>query len=196
MYSIAHIDVDRKVSSQSSGVRFQLSFDEEPLESEDIMGDGFCWQSMVRNPVIAKGFPVPLRTVGMPPGLEIPVEAMGLLVGAPRLTIFDNRAVLKGFNAAIVATKRHQSLTCWHLIFNNVDERLSYSDSRIMKCQPLSSSNAVRDILVCRHILGWTPKASYNIGMFDTMIGRVFFCIQKEKSFETNRKNRVPFRKL
>jgi hypothetical protein len=164
-YSIAHIDVDRNTSSQNSGVRFQLSFDEAPLEPEDSIGNGFCWQSLLRNPVIAKGFPVPARTNAMPSGLEIPVEAMGLLVGAPRLTIFDNRAVLKGFNAAIVATKHHQSFTCWHFIFNDVGERLSYSDSRIMKCVPLNLSNAAPEILASRHILGWIPTVSYNIGM-------------------------------
>jgi hypothetical protein len=126
--------------------------------------NGDCWKRVLKNPGVAMGFPVPIRPPGAP-GLEISLDAMALLVDAPRLAIFNGRAVLKGHNAAIVLTDASQdSIMRWHFICNENGSRLTFSDPRIR--QSFVAEGLLKRIQGARHVLGWTPKVSYNIGTF------------------------------
>ncbi|KAK3361110.1 hypothetical protein B0T24DRAFT_642350 [Lasiosphaeria ovina] len=149
----------------TKGPLIAVGFSEEDLSTDNGpgLGTGDCWHGLVKNPVIAKGFPVPIRPKGIP-GLEVPLEAMGLLVGAPCVTAFQNRAVMKGFNAAIVPTAESGSIIHWHLILNTDGSRLPYSDSRILSSIHMDLPAALPRIQAARHILGWTPKVWYNVG--------------------------------
>jgi hypothetical protein len=132
--------------------------------------DGDCWKRVLRDPVVAMGFPVPIRPPGVP-GLEIPLDAMALLVNAPRLTVFDHRAILKGYNAAIVLTDGSQdSIMRWHFICNENGSRLPYSDPRIRSSFLIEEPGALDRIQGARHVLGWATHVSYNIGMFPTLV--------------------------
>ncbi|KAK1834794.1 hypothetical protein QBC39DRAFT_342866 [Podospora conica] len=124
---------------------------------------GNCWHDLFNNPVVSKGFPVPFRPSDTP-GLEISLEAMATLVGAPRLTIFNNRAVLKGFNAAIFATACTDETVVWHLVVDKDGSRLRYSDERILEGLPMEMPSPVSFIQGKKHILGWVSNVSYNIG--------------------------------
>lgn len=124
---------------------------------------GNCWHALFNNPVVSKGFPVPLRPPGTP-GLEISLEAMGILVGAPRLTIFNNRAVLKGFNAAIFVTACTDETVLWHLHVNKDGSRIRYSDKMVMESLPMEMPSAISSLQGKRHFLGWARDVSYNIG--------------------------------
>lgn len=148
------------------GVTLKLIMSEEPFLDKDETGTGKtanCWHALFNNPVVSKGFPVPLRPPGTP-GLEISLEAMGILVGAPRLTIFNNRAVLKGFNAAIFPTACTDETVFWHLHVNKDGSRIRYSDKMVMESLPVEMPSAISSLQGKRHFLGWAPDVSYNIG--------------------------------
>ncbi|KAK0703026.1 hypothetical protein B0T26DRAFT_488346 [Lasiosphaeria miniovina] len=163
--SIRYSVMNMSRAHSPKGSSIVVRFSEEDLSTEN--GPGFatgdCWQGLVKNPVIAKGFPVPFRPKGIP-GLDIPLEAMGLLVGAPCVTAFQNRAVMKGFNAAIVPIAESGSIIHWHLVLNKDGSRLPYSDSRILSSMHMDLPAALPRIQAARHILGWTPMVSYNVG--------------------------------
>ncbi|KAK0637398.1 hypothetical protein B0T17DRAFT_108930 [Bombardia bombarda] len=165
-YTIAHVWHEEQSNHQDSKVQFRIDFSEEniPPNNNTNFPRGDCWRSLLKNPVIARGFPVPFRPENMP-GLEVPLGAMALLVDAARLTIFNNRAVLKGFNAAIYPTVyTDDSIIQWHFVVNEDGTRLPYSDGRIHASPELSLPTPIPRIQASRHILGWAPKVSYNIG--------------------------------
>lgn len=111
-------------------VHLRLGFSVQPLLDYDSLHEhlGTCWLPLLRNPVITTGFPIPHRIQG--PGLEISLKAMALQVNAPSLTFFNEKAVFKGFNAAIVATRYHDHVFQRHLILR--ESRLPYSDPWIL----------------------------------------------------------------
>ncbi|GAB1313732.1 hypothetical protein MFIFM68171_03942 [Madurella fahalii] len=140
--------------------------DKEPPRgwNKNILPQGNCWQNLLRNPAVSKGFPVPIRPTGIE-GLEISLDAMILLVNAPGLTIFNHRAVLKGYNAALILSDGSQdSVMRWHFICNEDESRLVHSDPRILSSFPMDGPDALERIRAARHILGWTPSVLYNIG--------------------------------
>lgn len=164
MYSVARVAQVQPPSRRQ--VNYKLILSEEPFISKDDTGIdtiGSCWQTLFNNPVISKGFPVPLRPPGTP-SLEISLEAMGILVGAPRLTIFNNRAVLKGLNAAIFPTACTDETVFWHLHVNKDGSRIRYSDKMVMESLPMEMPSAISSLQGKRHFLGWAPDVSYNIG--------------------------------
>ncbi|GAB1319896.1 hypothetical protein MFIFM68171_10106 [Madurella fahalii] len=170
--SIANLHV-LQGSSQDGGVRCLVTFIEEEIAQDEMLpGRGACWYGLLKNPVVAQGFPVPMRANDLR-GLEIPLEAMGLLVGAPRLTVFQEVAVLKGFNAATVATacttdKTNKTIMLWHFMMNPDGSRLPFSDHRVssggISFSLLAPAAVIQKVQAARHILGWAPKVSYNIG--------------------------------
>lgn len=185
MYSVARVAQVQPPSRRQ--VNYKLILSEEPFISEDdtelilleepfiskddtgIDSIGGCWQTLFNNPVISKGFPVPVRPPGPvrpsgTPSLEISLEAMGILVGASRLTIFNNRAVMKGFNAAIFATACTDDTVFWHLHVNRDGSRIRYSDKMVMESLPVEMPSAISSLQGKRHFLGWAPDVSYNIG--------------------------------
>jgi len=164
-HSIASLRFDEKATYKDSSVQLLLSFTEEELPSTSAASlEGSCWlHGFLNNPVIAKGFPVTHRPNAMM-GLEMPLEVMALLVDAPQLTVFNNRALLKGFNAAVFPTAYAENLIKWHFILNEDGERLRYGDKRTMESPQVAPSEATSRIREARHILGWATAAAYNIG--------------------------------
>jgi len=167
MYRSAKLGLNGNPNSKKGTfAKFLLTFFEEdiPWADKPNASNGGCWlRGLLGNPVIANGFPVPLRSDDTP-GLEIPLEAMALLVNAPQLTISNNRAVLKGFNSGAVPTSYTDALIRWHFILNDDGRRLSYGDRRIAESPEISATEAISHIQGVRHILGWTPAAGYHIG--------------------------------
>ena len=172
MYSVTKVRCLSRSSTEDVEARFVLDVTEETIVRESLPSKGSkipesvpgsCWHNLFNNPTIAKGFPTPWRRNDTE-GLELSLEAMGILVGAPRLAMFENRMVLKGFNAAIFPTAQVGETLLWHLIVNKDGTRISFSDPRIRGSMPVETPNPMPWIAGKRHILGWAPDVSYNIG--------------------------------
>ena len=140
-----------------------ISFDQVPLVAyESLPADGACWQNLVQNPVIARGFPVPRRKSAAE-GLEASLDVMGALVDADFLTFFNGNAILKGFNAAVSLVGRSASFRLWHSTVGEFGARLPFCDPRLASDAIIPRSD-ISSLKGCRHILGWVSKVSYNIG--------------------------------
>jgi len=143
-----------------------IDFYQVPLnDSEMLPAHGSCWQALVGNPVIARGFPIPQRATPTD-GIEVSVDVMGALVDADYISIFDGIVLLKGFNAAVTLVDQSELFLIWHSIVNESGDRLSYCDPEVLKSPAVISPSEVSSIKKCRHILGWIPKVSYNVGKF------------------------------
>ncbi|GAB1315628.1 hypothetical protein MFIFM68171_05838 [Madurella fahalii] len=165
-YSVVDVRINEKAAELDSHPQLSLKFTEEELSSAAMPTkmDGACWlHGLFRNPVIAKGFPILTRQKGTS-GLEVPLEVMAHLVHAAQLTLFNSRALIKGFNAALVPTAYEESIILWHFILNEDHKRLPYSDERIARSPTITLSEVTSRIQIVRHIVGWAPAAAYNIG--------------------------------
>ncbi|KAK5659549.1 hypothetical protein OQA88_751 [Cercophora sp. LCS_1] len=165
-FSTAKLVMDEKAVKGHSSVQFTLSFAEEQCLGPGVPGspNGGCWlNGLLKNPVIAKGFPTRLRPKEVV-GLEMPLGIMALLMDTTRLTLFNNRAFLKGFNAAIIPAVYEDSIMQWHFILNGDGERLRYEDERIGQSPKMAATEASARIQGARHFVGWISAAAYNIG--------------------------------
>jgi len=167
-HSLARFSLAGKEKIEQEPLCLKLDFGE--AEEELLVGEldkltinegGCCWKRLFKNPpVVAKGFPIPMRPDGLA-GLEISLDAMALLVNAPRLTVLNHRAVLKGHNAATVLKDRSRgSVMRWHVICNEDGSRLPFSDPRIRTSFPMNEEGRddLERIQDARHILGWPPS--------------------------------------
>lgn len=101
--------------------RFELEWQMEPV-AEDVQGG--CWQAMVRNPVIAKGYPVPLRQEQR--GLELSRDLMLTLSQADWATTVKNVPILKGHRSALIPTALDCTSIVWHFLVSRDNSRMTY----------------------------------------------------------------------
>ncbi|KAK3381708.1 hypothetical protein B0H63DRAFT_524397 [Podospora didyma] len=79
--------------------------------------------------------------------------------------ILHAKAVLKGFNAALVLAAYLEHLVLWHFTINRDKKRFPFNDERIMLSPDIFPSDVPTKIVnATRHIVGWALKALYNIG--------------------------------
>jgi hypothetical protein len=96
---------------------------------------GQCWTDMVRNPVIALGYPVPKRDNALRgKGLELSISLMITLSRASRLSTFDDTIVLKGVITALVPVSYTDSAIVWHFLINKGTCRSCSPCSRVQVC--------------------------------------------------------------
>lgn len=148
-----------------SNLSFMIDFSHDEIkEFSTPMHNGTCWHSMFRNPVIAKGYPIPVRDFEEK-GLEIPLNMMAGLSEASRATKFDGGILIKGFSTGFVPTRTMQNSIVWHFLYNKDRNRLSYSSAR----EHCPQGIAIKDIdTLCltntRNFVGWTPSALTMLG--------------------------------
>ncbi|KAF2186242.1 hypothetical protein K469DRAFT_687236 [Zopfia rhizophila CBS 207.26] len=129
--------------------------------------NGKCWHNLFRNPVIAMGFPIPIRDEPQA-GLEIPLFMMATLAQAKRVTLFDGKFFAKGYSTVLFPTKRLGNTVLWHLLYNENGQRLPYTDPRIDQLQDSSvGSIGMAEISHSRHVLGWASSAEIVPGAVD-----------------------------
>jgi len=164
-YTVPTLEVLENPGKSTERTRFRLQFAEESLSADDLqLTTGNCWQTIMKNPGIAIGLP----TAGRPdsvPGLEVPLGVMGALVDAHSLAVFDQVAIAKGFNAAVALTGQTYPFLLWHAVVNEDGSRLSYCDSRLRRGNVASRPTDIIHMQTASHVLGWTPRICYNIGM-------------------------------
>ena len=125
-----------------------------------------CWLPIFTNPVIAQGFPIPIREHGEQ-GLEIPLELMAALGGARHVTDFDGGLVMKGYSAMFVPVKIHSQSIQWHLI-RRPDKRVLYQEAN-SECPTRALLEEVdyQSLQNRRAFLGWWKLAETHLGTSD-----------------------------
>jgi hypothetical protein len=128
-------------------------------------GNGRCWYGLFRNPVIAKGFPIPHR-LQRETGLEIPLPIMSGLAQAKRITTFDGNVYMKGFSTMLFPAEQVGNLVLWHLLYNEDGKRLSYLDNRVNSFQcPSIKHIGLSYLETSRHIVGWSTSIKVYTGI-------------------------------
>jgi hypothetical protein len=137
--------------------------------AEEDSADSQCWHGLFLNPIVVDGYPMPRRCEENT-GLEIPLNMMIRLAGARRVTIFNNRLVIKGYSTLLVPMKCHSNTIMWHLIFDKQGNRISYLSDIVSQGAEVSYSVLER----CRHILGWCSRGISFAGKCNLKIYHMF----------------------
>jgi hypothetical protein len=131
--------------------------------------NGACWQSLFRNPVIVKGYPISARS-HQERGLEIPLNLMAGLGEASRVTNFISGLVVKGFSTLFVPTRKVNNSVQWHYLFEKDGSRISYLAADT--CDDRLELDELDDtcLPLCRHFLGWASSAEIHAGKFSSKL--------------------------
>jgi len=148
--------------THSTTLRCKIDFRFEDCEL--VVGEGGqCWHELFRNPVIASGFPITRREgASAPQGLELPLKLGAELVGTTFLDKFGSDVFLKGFSSMAVMTGQQKDICSWHFLYKDDGSRIRYTDLPAEHAFPGASN--VWDLHNARHVVGWSPDTSYNIG--------------------------------
>ncbi|KAK5713359.1 hypothetical protein LTR17_017604 [Elasticomyces elasticus] len=120
-----------------------------------------CWRTLVRNPVVARGYPIARRHQDEE-GLEMSLNVMATLAQAYRATVFDGVLVLKGFCTMLVAAARVGQSVLWHYLSGPNGRPVCYSTVSKVCAHP--GSIGMEGLDSQRHFLGWAQCATTQIG--------------------------------
>jgi hypothetical protein len=122
-----------------------------------------CWYGMVRNPVIANGYPVTPRSTEER-GLEIPFSMMTVLAQTPYLTLFEGATILKGFTTILSLINQAGTLFTWHFLINRDRKRMPYTAGLEVTETHLNVKES--DMQAGRHFVGWSPCVDMLAGVY------------------------------
>ncbi|CAN9286913.1 unnamed protein product [Alternaria alternata] len=150
-------------SSKRITIKGTLSFEAQDNEEPPVSVNGTCWTRLFTNPIIVSGYPI-LRKSTPATGLEASLGIMTSLLQAQQLVRLENRVIMKGFDALLVATEifADDNLIMWHAYASSkLGKRISYFDPRIEE----TTSNErdlplLRSLEYCRHVIGWCSEAT------------------------------------
>jgi len=122
-----------------------------------------CWYGMVRNPVIAKGYPVTPRSPGEQ-GLELTFNMMTVLAQTPYLALFEGATMLKGFSTILSLIKQAGTSFTWHFLIDRHRRRIPYMEGLEVTEMRLEVEES--DLQAGRHFVGWSPCVDIIAGMY------------------------------
>ncbi|KAF5682797.1 ankyrin protein 3 [Fusarium denticulatum] len=163
-YCTPDIDIIRNDSPSSQStpeIAFKIQFALERVEDNPDT-NGQCWQSLFKDPVIVKGYPIPRRNEWNF-GLEASLDIMAGLAQADQIHSFNDKFYLKGYSTMLVPTRRSGDIQYWHLIHQTDGSRLSHFANYLTQKQYVGSLN---DLEHLRHVLGWCSKTEPFPGLF------------------------------
>lgn len=150
----------------STRLEFSLMASLQPLDpsSRGQRPNGTCWHSMVRNPVVVKGFPIPKRSFGEK-GLEIQLPLMTYLGNAERATVFDQGLVIKGHSTMFVPIDQEKKSILWHFLYHEDETRISYLEaSKFCPTRLGSEAMDASHLEISRNFMGWSSSVSLQTG--------------------------------
>ncbi|KAJ1324543.1 adenosylhomocysteine nucleosidase [Microdochium nivale] len=144
----------------------ELAIDFRTTQAIYPLANGSCWHSLFRNPVIARGFPIPVRPPAVK-GLELTLGLMATLTQTQYLNHFgpNQHTMLKGFSAMAYPISQHGDTTGWHVLTNEDGSHLSFAKG--LGDDPLNIN--LQTVEQSRHILGWCTDAKSNAGATDAL---------------------------
>jgi hypothetical protein len=150
---------------ESSGQRHgseifcQLDFEVQAPYISRIEGSGLCWHAMFTSPILVGGFPISSKPEPHL-GLEMSLELLAGMVGAPQVMGIQRKVFLKGFATMLVGVKRLDDLLIWHFLFNKEGEKISYLDGALESACDMNLDQLDN----VRHVVGWSSDSSYYAG--------------------------------
>jgi hypothetical protein len=148
-------------SGQRHGNAIYCQFDYEvrvPYMAET-KGSGLCWHAMFTNPILVGGFPISSKPEPQL-GLEMSLDLLAGMVGAPQVLGIQGKVFLKGFATMLVGVRRLDNLLIWHFSFNKEGTRISYLDVALESACDID----VHQLEDVRHVVGWSSDSSYYAG--------------------------------
>lgn len=152
---------------------FTISYQNEIVDTLTL-GNGNCWHSLFRNPVLVRGYPIPRRPDGFEnsPGIEMSVGMMAALTNAKRLVDFYGATFIKGFSSMLMAARMVGEIVLWHHLFNPDGNYIQYSDPRVYEAADRTTIGV--DIMNRgRHFIGWCRNVKHYIGRSNTFGAQV-----------------------
>lgn len=105
-----------RISHTYTGLSVEVDIDQI---QEDAAERGRCWFGMVKNPVIAQGYPVPKREEGpTKAGLELSIGLLAILSHADWVTTYRSTLLLRGIISALVPVIETATCLVWHFLLN------------------------------------------------------------------------------
>jgi hypothetical protein len=138
--------------------KIEVKLLEKTGDSETTNGE--CWHGLFGRPVVVEGFPIPRRSEGESPGLEIPLNIMAGLTQARRVGSFGGKTLLKGFATMLLPMKLTKDIVTWHLVQSRNGERISYLEADNFQTADIQMPEMEKS----RHILGWCPEMKLYAG--------------------------------
>lgn len=115
-YTPSVISINRVSGGAIDDAWFLINWTESTMPTS---GNGVCWLSMVRNPVVVTGYPIPRRHIEAQ-GLEMTPSIMTALIKSRRVVDFRGATFLKGFSSMLAVTKVVAEVVIWHHFFNQM----------------------------------------------------------------------------
>lgn len=152
-----------EVSEQRQRGKIFCRFDSEVKAPymAGIEGSGLCWHKMFASPILVGGFPI-LSKPEPKLGLEMSLDLLAGMVGAPQVLGIQGKVFLKGFSTMLVGVRRLDDLLIWHFSFDEEGNRISYLDVPLGQACNMSVDQ-INDV---RHVVGWSRKSSYYAGQY------------------------------
>lgn len=137
---------------------------------------GLCWMKMVSNPVIAHGYPVPIREhPDRQEGLETCAGLMTELSQANWATSYNGFPLLKGVVSALIPRYQVDTSVMWHFYLEQSKSRLSFNDALPAHDRAHAIEVDMDSLCEHRHFIGiWTSDAQIMTGRRDRPDGTLY----------------------
>ena len=164
-------------SPQLDEETLDLRFSYQPAIKAQPLDNGSCWFGMLRNPVVATGYPIPQRSNHVhKKGLEVSIDMLVALSGANWATVFRGKFLFMGLRSALVPVWESESYIVWHFLgTDSADCPMTYDRAHAFHANASVSSVTTEEIFGVqsrRHFVGiWTPSACVLAGSSSPALG-------------------------
>ena len=158
---VGHMDL-QQVNDCRLDVSFigKFALEDATTSGNEGMPTATCWHGMFCNPVIAYGYPIPVRR-SQEQGLELSIDLMLTLAQAFYGVVYCGALMLKGFSTLLTPTRKEDGSVTWHFTFDKTGARQSYNDG-LQHSRLHIFGDAIFD--GARHFVGWSGSAEFLTG--------------------------------
>ncbi|KAH0547752.1 hypothetical protein FGG08_000009 [Glutinoglossum americanum] len=131
------------------------------IHVEPVKGNEACWNKIVDNSVVVRGFPIAQRRYCV--GLQAPLETLAGLVGISLAMEHEGGYILKGRSHIFVPVERSEDEVQWHLI-DRYPERIGFDEVDGLNKRLLFKDLDEVALQSTKAFLGWCSNATNRLG--------------------------------
>ncbi|KAH0553008.1 hypothetical protein GP486_006796 [Trichoglossum hirsutum] len=143
--------------ASSASPQFHIGIHVEPVK-----GNEACWNKIVDNSVVARGFPIARRHYCI--GLQAHLETLAGLVGVSLAMEHEGGYILKGRSHIFVPVERNEDEVQWHLI-DRYPKRIGFDEVDGLNKRLLFNDLDELALQSTKAFLGWCSNAVNRLGM-------------------------------